>query len=194
MTYDDDLIFGASESDVHVLFFDISVSDWVPAIGGNSDGGSGGAFFAGGYDDFLASPQGSGILEASDLSAFGVDEVNNHLWAVLDHASLFSLGLLVPIEPLDGDFDASGDVGAGDLNLVLFNWNIDGGVLTADWMNRRPDPGTLVGVPQLNEVLFNWGIALSAATVPEPAAETALLTLLVGGLTSLGTRRVSSYR
>ena len=56
-----------------------------------------------------------------------------------------------------GDYDASGDVELGDLNLVLFNWNVDGGVLTTEWINQRPTAGMPVGLAELNGVLFNWG-------------------------------------
>jgi hypothetical protein len=72
--------------------------------------------------------------------------------------------------PIDGDYDASGQVALGDLNLVLFNWNQDGGGLPAIWVNQRPDPGMTVGLPELNDVLFNWGNTSSIATVPEPAS------------------------
>ena len=47
------------------------------------------------------------------------------------------------------------DVGLGDLNLVLFNWNVDGGVLTNDWINQRPTFGITVGLDEFNGVLFS---------------------------------------
>ena len=71
---------------------------------------------------------------------------------------------------LDGDYDDSGDVALGDLNLVLFDWNEDGSVLTTDWIHQRPASGTTVGLEELNGVLFNWGNSAAVATVPEPAA------------------------
>jgi hypothetical protein len=46
-------------------------------------------------------------------------------------------------------------VGLGDLNLVLFNWNVDGGVLTNDWINQRPTFGITVGLDEFNGVLFS---------------------------------------
>jgi hypothetical protein len=67
------------------------------------------------------------------------------------------------------DYDNDGTWGLGDLNLVLFNWNEDGAILPATWINSRPPGGTLVGLPELNQVLFNWGQPGSLATVPEPA-------------------------
>jgi hypothetical protein len=94
---------------------------------------------------------------------------------------------LVPMpDPiLPGDYNDSGDVELGDLNLVLFNWNVDESVLTTDWVNQRPTTGTAVGLPELNGVLFNWGNSASVATVPDPASEM----LAVLGLLSLGIRR-----
>lgn len=75
----------------------------------------------------------------------------------------------------------------GDLYLVLFNWNVDGLVLTNDWINQRPVAGTSVGLAELNGVLFNWGNSASVATVPEPAAGTlAMLGLLVLGIRRRG--------
>jgi len=86
---------------------------------------------------------------------------------------------------LDGDYDDSGDVALGDLNLVLFDWNEDGSVLTTDWIHQRPASGTTVGLAELNGVLFNWGNSAAVATVPEPAAGR----LSVLGVLALGIRR-----
>jgi len=83
------------------------------------------------------------------------------------------------------DYDNDGSWGLGDLNLVLFNWNIDGEVLKTDWINQRPVTGTPVGLAKLNGVLFNWGNFSSMATVPEPAAGM----LAVSGLLAFGIRR-----
>ena len=110
---------------------------------------------------------------------------------LLDGLDAETLGIVeygpVPSPPvdIDGDYDESGDVALGDLNLVLFNWNEDGGGLPPQWINQRPNPGTLVGLPELNGVLFNWGNTASLATVPEPAS----LALLSLGLTCLIARR-----
>ena len=86
---------------------------------------------------------------------------------------------------LDGDYDDSGDVALGDLNLVLFDWNEDGSVLTTDWIHQRPASGTTVGLAELNGVLFNWGNSAAVATVPEPTAGR----LSVLGVLALGIRR-----
>ncbi|MEM7577777.1 MAG: hypothetical protein AAF328_09900 [Planctomycetota bacterium] len=77
---------------------------------------------------------------------------------------------------LPGDYDASGQVEQGDLNLVLNNWGLntlDAGV-PENWSQDRP-----VGVidqDELNRVLNNWGSdaapVLELSAVPEPAAAT----------------------
>ncbi|MEM1026768.1 MAG: LamG-like jellyroll fold domain-containing protein [Planctomycetota bacterium] len=86
---------------------------------------------------------------------------------------------------LVGDFNNSGGVEQGDLNLVLTNWGAD-----------RPfsDPGgtafsTLtVDQEELNLVLTNWGSSSApsfvGSAVPEPAA-----LALLGGLAAAGLRR-----
>lgn len=52
---------------------------------------------------------------------------------------------------IEGDFNASGSVELGDLNVVLFNWNSNS--VPSGWVNQIPS-GT-VGITQLNTVLFN---------------------------------------
>lgn len=92
-----------------------------------------------------------------------------------------------PIDLL-GDFDNDGGVGSGDLNLVLFNWNSDGGDLPVEWMNQRPPSGTIVGVDQLNDVLFNWGDG-ATVTPPEPASGTVGMIGAVAGVGFFRRRR-----
>jgi len=79
---------------------------------------------------------------------------------------------------LTGDYDASGEVEVGDLNLVLFNWDQPGAGLPPEWVNEVPTGN--VGVDELNGVLFNWGNTAAVATVPEPT--TAILSLVAIGL------------
>jgi autotransporter-associated beta strand protein len=79
-----------NENDLRLIFFD--GDDWRFAVNGNSDGGAGSSFFAGSYDDYLASINGG----APALSTFGLDTVANQLWAVLDHASPFAAGSIFP--------------------------------------------------------------------------------------------------
>jgi len=84
---------------------------------------------------------------------------------------LLILGGENPLIP--GDFNNSGEVDAGDLNLVLFNWDQPGSSLPSDWVNQVPSGN--VGVLELNDVLFNWGSTGASATVPEPSALGSLL-------------------
>ncbi|MEM7576390.1 MAG: choice-of-anchor tandem repeat NxxGxxAF-containing protein [Planctomycetota bacterium] len=91
---------------------------------------------------------------------------------------------------LAGDYDASGQVEQGDLNLVLSNWGVDtaaAGVPTG-WLNDLPEG--LIDQAELNAVLSNWGAQAaglgSAVTVPEP---TGALAAGVGGLLRCRRRR-----
>ena len=65
-----------------------------------------------------------------------------------------------------GDFDGTGNISLGDLNLVLFNWGQPGATLPESWMNNRPTGN--VGITELDNVLFNWGNTAVLASVPEP--------------------------
>jgi hypothetical protein len=86
---------------------------------------------------------------------------------------------------IEGDFNASGSVELGDLNLVLFNWNSNS--IPSGWVNQIPS-GT-VGITQLNTVLFNWGNT-SLVAVPEPTAGILGLGIALVGIL----RRRASHR
>jgi len=88
-------------------------------------------------------------------------------------------------DPLAGDYDDSGEVEVGDLNLVLFNWDQPGPGLPAEWVNQRPAGN--VAVDELNGVLFNWGNTAAVATVPEPT--TGVLAFVVIALIGSTIRR-----
>lgn len=81
---------------------------------------------------------------------------------------------------LPGDFNDSGAVEQGDLNLVLTNW----GGIRGDWANADGFATTNVDQEELNRVLTNWGNAnppsFSGSPIPEPAAIT--LCFVLGGL------------
>jgi len=112
---------------------------------------------------------GSGVMASYDFD--------------LDQTTLASDGVIV--DPLAGDYDDSGEVEVGDLNLVLFNWDQPGSGLPPAWVNQRPAGN--VAVDELNGVLFNWGNTSAVATVPEPT--TAWLSLVAIGLIGHFVRR-----
>ena len=94
---------------------------------------------------------------------------------------------VILLPDLNGDYNDSGVVELGDLNLVLFNWNADEATLPVEWINHRPAAGESVGLDKLNGVLFNWGktVPLTVA-VPEPGG----ILLLVAGLSTFSRRRM----
>ncbi len=73
---------------------------------------------------------------------------------------------------LAGDYNGSGLVEQGDLDLVLQNWGLDTGVggIPAGWLNDLPSG--LIEQEELDGVLSNWGATASpdfgGVVVPEP--------------------------
>jgi hypothetical protein len=89
-----------------------------------------------------------------------------------------------------GDYDASGQVAQGDLDLVLLNWGktVPPDPVPEGWINEQP--AGLIGQGALDGVLLNWGNtaasgAVAGAAVPEPAA---FVTILIAAA-ALGARR-----
>ncbi|MEM8784068.1 MAG: family 10 glycosylhydrolase [Planctomycetota bacterium] len=89
---------------------------------------------------------------------------------------------------LAGDFDGSGQVEQGDLNLVLNNW----GQPRGDWDNADGFATAGVDQEELNAVLTNWGDAatpdLRGAAVPEPG-----VALLAAAASVVGLRRRGAW-
>ncbi|MEM8781417.1 MAG: endonuclease [Planctomycetota bacterium] len=87
---------------------------------------------------------------------------------------------------LPGDFNDSGQVEQGDLNLVLNNWGLDTDAtgVPAGWVNDA-DLSGVVDQAELNLVLNNWGVAAAPAlrgfAVPEPGMGLAGLAALWAG-------------
>ncbi|MEM1098951.1 MAG: PEP-CTERM sorting domain-containing protein [Planctomycetota bacterium] len=93
---------------------------------------------------------------------------------------------------VDGDYNNSGAVEQGDLNLVLANWGADAAAvpLSARWAN---DPPTgRVDQDELNLVLNNWGatapLISDISTVPEPGAGLGVGALLGAAATTRRSR------
>jgi hypothetical protein len=77
------------------------------------------------------------------------------------------------VDVIPGDYDDSGAVGQGDLNLVLQNWGYTPPPAPAGWINEQPADGVIIGQSNLNGVLQNWGntsLVASASVVPEPGS------------------------
>ena len=93
------------------------------------------------------------------------------------------------VSSIIGDFNGSGQVEQGDLDLVLQNWGDDTDVtgLPAAWINDNDNVGQIEQT-ELDRVLTNWGNTsapdFSGSSVPEPATFA-----LLGGLSLLGLRR-----
>ncbi|MEM9752023.1 MAG: hypothetical protein AAF916_01410 [Planctomycetota bacterium] len=88
---------------------------------------------------------------------------------------------------LAGDYNGSGSVEQGDLNLVLNDW---GGPRPGDWANADGLTSPSVDQEELNLVLNNWGASsapsFAGSTIPEP---TGLLTLGLFASAALRRRR-----
>lgn len=83
-------------------------------------------------------------------------------------------------QAVEGDYNNSGLVEQGDLDLVLLNWGADAAPVPAGWINHLP-LGT-IDQNELDAVLLHWGdqgAATAAASVPEPSS---LLLVAAGGL------------
>jgi len=86
--------------------------------------------------------------------------------------------------PLTGDYDASGLVGQGDLDLVLLNWGQNSPPVPGGWINDQPSG--LIGQTSLDKVLLNWGstaLTSNVSAVPEPNT---ILLVLFGGILVCG--------
>ena len=88
-----------------------------------------------------------------------------------------------------GDYNGSGLVEQGDLDLVLQNWGSPASPVPAGWVNNLP--AGLIDQAELDAVLQNWGSTVFSAplfpgSVPEPAAA---VVVVGGGLLVLGMGR-----
>ncbi len=124
-----------------------------------------------------------GGLTAQQLGLITIDGA-----APVDPLFLDDSGKLVTslVVGLAGDYNDSGSVEQGDLDLVLNNW---GGPRTAGFVANADGFATgNVDQEELDRVLNNWGSsnapAFNGVAVPEPA--TAILALACAGLIRRG--------
>jgi len=89
---------------------------------------------------------------------------------------------------IPGDYDGNIEVALADLNLVLFNWNLDTASLPPEWMFQLPIDN--VGLEELNKVLFNWGASAPTLAVPEPAFGILLIAMALLGVCTAGSRGI----
>ena len=85
-----------------------------------------------------------------------------------------------------GDYDNSGLIGQGDLDLVLLNWGQIAPPVPAGWINNQPNG--LIGQAELDDVLLNWGNNSGIVAVPEPTS----VMLLGMALMSIARRSLSA--
>ena len=90
---------------------------------------------------------------------------------------------------LKGDYNDSGQVEQGDLDLVLLNWGDSVPPTPALWINDQPSPDK-IDQDDLDRVLLNWGnsaATVNTAAVPEPSS--AMLLVLLAAVGSFCLRR-----
>ncbi len=82
--------------------------------------------------------------------------------------------------PVIGDYNASGSVEQGDLDLVLQNWGGVASGLPVAWANGRPTSG-IVDQSELDAVLQNWGATAApndrGRHLPEPVTGAVVLAI-----------------
>ncbi len=96
-----------------------------------------------------------------------------------------------------GDYNGSGQVDQGDLDLVLQHWGAPGDPLPIGWVQYVP--GAAVEQSDLDSVLGNWGETAvptlrGATSVPEPLAGVALMLAWYLAFTRSVRTRVGSAR
>ncbi len=106
-------------------------------------------------------------LHPTDTNFFGVDGE-----AFIDNYYIIDTAVL----PITGDYNASGQVEQGDLDLVLQNWGSSAAPVPVGWINDLPTG--VIDQDELDGVLQNWGAlstpAFAGSVVPEPAGATVL--------------------
>ncbi|MEM1445581.1 MAG: PEP-CTERM sorting domain-containing protein [Planctomycetota bacterium] len=143
----------------------------------------------------LRFPDEQGTITFYAWVRMDINNTNGTMFIDAAFASDDPNGIVAGQTSTPGDYNGSGAVEQGDLNLVLTNWGvntapeIDGGVgVPEGWFNNLPTD--LVDQDELNLVLNNWGNASAPPSfegfaVPEPGT----LGLLAAGAIGLAKRR-----
>ncbi len=121
-----------------------------------------------------------GLFSATYTLAFADENLPGA--SVLEPLTLnLLLEVVAEVPSLAGDFNGSGNVEQGDLDLVLNNW----GGLPGPWENADGFATAAVDQEELDRVLNNWGSAsapsLRGLSVPEPVAGVVWMGALVIG-------------
>jgi hypothetical protein len=127
--------------------------------------------------EMLATENAGERVTIDTIVSFGEDNAGNLY--IVDFGNGFSpqfgTGQLLRLVPVvnfaDGDYDQSGTVEQGDLDLVLLSWGQDAATPPDGWLHDLPTGQ--IDQDELDKVLLHWGntsAASGAASVPEPAA------------------------
>ena len=146
----------------------VDLNDWA---GGNQAGigQEGGNLAADGPIDTT-----NDVLNSVDFDFAGLIASVEYFVGALDATTILDryLAITTAVSQLAGDYNASGSVEQGDLDLVLNNW---GGPRTAGFVANADGFATdNVDQEELDRVLNNWGSSsapsFNGVNVPEPAA------------------------
>ncbi len=148
---------------------------------------------AGTLEVLLAGGFDPGIGDVFDILDFASasGSFDNLLLPVLinkrwDTTQLLTSGVLRVLAGIVGDYNNSGQVEQGDLDLVLQNWGLDTDVagVPAGWLNDLPSGQ--IEQTELDRVLQNWGNTASPVEHPASVPEPAVLGVVLAALMPIG--------
>jgi hypothetical protein len=159
-------------TDVSGTVFDIGLAEqeFVPAGKELLWSGQAGGLLGQNLEGLTLGPQ----LEGGRWSLVGVVDDGDPLSG--DTLVAFELAPAASVHA--GDYNSSGVVEQGDLDLVLLNWGASADPLPLGWTGRPPTG--IIDQDELDGVLLRWGAAAEAratSQVPEPRSLLLVLTL-----------------